>query len=88
MDEDAGARGTFGMWIMHKGTYLDVLTGIQGLGAKLEKLEHGERAKAVPQEARALIPSLAVLDGNSFPPTLLVRISFILITTSSYVTDL
>lgn len=73
VDEGAGARGTFGMWLMQTGTYLDVLTGIQGLGAKLGKLEHGERAQAVPQDARALIPSLAVADGNAFPPTLLVR---------------
>ncbi len=50
---------------------LDAITGIPGLSERLSELPLEQRANAVPQNASALIPSLA--SASSFPPTIFVH---------------
>lgn len=62
----------------HYSTILDTLTGIEGLGAKLGKLPHEERVKALDPKLARAIPQIwyrSLRDSKpaNFPPTLLVH---------------
>ena len=67
---DLNFRGSlYNFWQCH-GTFLDNLTGIDGLTAKLRRLPYAEREAAIPTECRDLFPQLRVDD---LPPTVLVH---------------
>jgi acetyl esterase/lipase len=64
---------------LQRGNYLDYLTGIPGLSAKLasaidsgnDVAEHIAAGSAIPNEARPLIPQLMI--DASFPPTFFIH---------------
>lgn len=72
IDEVDNPRLDLAVFLFQTGTYLDRLTGNEGLGKRLGILPWAERAVAVPKELVPLLPSLAA--DVSFPPSFLVRI--------------
>ncbi|KAI5478240.1 hydrolase [Pseudohyphozyma bogoriensis] len=60
------------VWYLYQmGTLVDVLTGEDGLSAKLKSLPESERGSAIPEKSRYLFPQLVA--DSTFPPTMVVH---------------
>ncbi|KAK4706078.1 hypothetical protein P7C70_g125, partial [Phenoliferia sp. Uapishka_3] len=58
-------------WLQQKALFIDVLTGIPGLNAKLLSLPSYSRPSAIPDSVKAMFPNLNIT--SSFPPTFFIH---------------
>ena len=66
------ARMRVAQEVWKRGLYLDILTGVPGLGARLREAEDdGTRELLVPEDSRCLFPELLI--DETFPPAFVVH---------------
>lgn len=70
--DESDPRLNWAVWLYQKARYLDVYTGVAGLGARLGALPYAERAAAVPPEHKELFSQLYEVTKGA-PPMLLVH---------------
>ncbi|BGP63793.1 hypothetical protein NBRC10512_007979 [Rhodotorula toruloides] len=74
IDDPNQLRNTLFYYLLQTGSFLDALSGMQGVAAELAKLPAEQRAQAVPDHVKRVVPHLAV--SPSFPPTYLLHGTF------------
>ncbi|BGP21658.1 secreted hydrolase [Rhodotorula toruloides] len=71
IDDPDQLRNTLFYFLIQTGSFLDTLSGIKGVSAELAKLPAEERAQAVPEHVKRVVPHLSV--SPSFPSTYLLH---------------
>ncbi|BGO96632.1 Alpha/Beta hydrolase fold [Rhodotorula toruloides] len=71
IDDPNQLRNTLFYYLLQTGSFLDVLSGTKGVTAELVKLPAEQRAQAVPDHVKRVVPHLSV--SPSFPPTYLLH---------------